>query len=62
MILKTSKKWSNGVHGVMFSDMKKYVYSESVFNTQYIEIEQKCLKKFASDKINGTKYALFFLS
>ena len=38
-----------------------YVYSESVFNTPYIEIKQM-LKKFPWDKINGTKNALFFLS
>ena len=53
MILKTSKK----VYEVMFIDM----YSESLFNTLYIQIKQ-ILKKFPSDKINGTKYALFFLS
>ena len=28
----------------MFFHMKKYVYSESVFNTLYIEKKQKCLK------------------
>ena len=27
---------------VMFFDMQKYVYSESVFNTSYIEIKHKC--------------------
>ena len=42
--------------------MQKYVYSKSVFNTLYIEIKQKYLKKFPSDKINGTKNALFFIS
>ena len=26
----------------MFFDMEKYVYSESVFNTLYIEIKHKC--------------------
>ena len=46
----------------MFFDILKYVYSESVFNTLYIEIKHKSLKKFPSDKTNGTKNALFFLS
>ena len=45
----------------MFFDIYKYVYSESVFNTLYIEITQM-LKKFSSDKISGTKNALLFLS
>ena len=54
MILTTSKK----VYEVMFFDMQKYVYSESVFNTLYIEIKQM-LKEFPSDKISGTKNALF---
>ena len=30
----------------MFFYMKKYVYSENVFNTLCIEIKQKYLKKF----------------
>ena len=38
-----------------------YVYSKSVFNTLYIEIKHKFLKRCPSDKINGTKNALFFL-
>ena len=29
---------------VMFFDMKKYVYSESVFNIPYIEMKHKCKK------------------
>ena len=40
----------------MFFNMYKYVYSESVFNPIYIQYT----KKFPSDKINGTKNALFF--
>ena len=28
----------------MFFDMLKFVYSESVFNTVYIEVKHKCLK------------------
>ena len=46
----------------MFFDMLKYVYSESVFNTLYIEKKHKMLKKFPSDKIKGTKNTIFFLS
>ena len=38
-----------------------YVYSKSVFDTQHIELNTY-LKKSPSDKINGTKDALFFLS
>ena len=30
--------------------MKKYVYFESVFNTQYIEIKQKYFKKLLRRK------------
>ena len=37
------------------------MYSESVFNSLYIEIKQ-IFKNFHSDKISGTKNALFFLS
>ena len=37
-----------------------YKYSESLSNTLYIEIKQM-IKEFPSDKINVTKYALFFL-
>ena len=43
----------------MFFDMEKYVFSESVFYTSNIEIRQM-LKKFPSDKINGTNTVLFF--
>ena len=39
-----------------------FLYSESGFNTLYIEIKHKYQKKFPSDKINGTKNALFILS
>ena len=42
----------------MLFDMQKYIYSESVFNTLYIDM----LKKIPSDKINGAKNSLFFLS
>ena len=37
--------------------MWKYVYSESIFNTLYIEIKHKSLKTL--DKINSTKMPLF---
>ena len=52
-ILKTAKN----VYEVIFFDMQKYVYSDSVFNTQNADAE-----KNLPDKINGTKNALFFLS
>ena len=38
MILKTSKK----LYEVIFFDISKYVYSESVFNTLCNEIKHKC--------------------
>ena len=41
--------------------MQKYIYSESLSNTLYIELTQK-LKKFLSDETNITKNALYFLS
>ena len=46
----------------MFFDVYKsiYIYSESSFNTLYIEIKNM-LKIFSSDKINFTKNPLFFL-
>ena len=34
----------------MFLICKNYVYSESVFNTHYIEIKHKCEKKFIQTK------------
>ena len=45
------------MYEVMFFDMWKYVYSESIFNTLYIEIKHKSLKTL--DKINSTKMPLF---
>ena len=48
---KQKSEWSN------VFDMQKRVYSESVFNTLYIEIKNKFL-----DKIIGSKKAVFFLS
>ena len=30
------------MYEVMFFDMQKYVYSENVFNTLYIEVKQIC--------------------
>ena len=30
------------MYEVMFFDIKKYLYSESVFNPVYIEIKHKC--------------------
>ena len=43
----------------MFPDTQKYVYSESVFSTLYIQIKTQLLKKFSSDV---TKNVLFFIS
>ena len=46
----------------MLFDMQKYVYSQSVFNTPYIEIKNiNKLKISPSVKINGTKNVLFLL-
>ena len=42
-------------------NQRKYEYSESVFNTLYIGIKH-LLKKCPSEKVKGTKNALFFLS
>ena len=46
----------------MFLICKKYVYSESILNTLYVEIKTQMLKRFPSDNINSTKKALFLLS
>ena len=46
MIYKQATK----MYEVMFFDMQKYVYSESVFNTIYIEIKRKSLKNSISDE------------
>ena len=40
----------------MFFDMEKYVYSESVFNTLYMEIKTNV----NGININGTKMTSFF--
>ena len=44
----------------MFSNMLKYLHSESLCNTLYIGTQM--LKKIPSDKTNSTKNALLFLS
>ena len=36
------KKQAIQVYEVMCFDMQKYVYSESIFDTLYIEIKDKC--------------------
>ena len=41
--------------------MKKYGYSESVFNTTYIEIKHRCYKNFLQEKTNDTKKTYLFL-
>ena len=55
MILKTSKK----VYEVMFLDMSKYVYSESLFNTPYIEMKQN-VKKISSQQNKRYKKCTLF--
>ena len=64
-------KNKQNVYKVMFLDIYKYVYYESVFNTLYIEIDFEFslkrlkrlkLKRFLWTKINGMKNALFSLS
>ena len=40
----------------------KSIYSESLFNTLYIDVKPKCEKNFLQAKQTGTKNALFFLS
>ena len=50
------------MYEVMFFDMYKYIYSSNLFNSLYIEMKHKYLKKFASDKVSATKNAPFFLS
>ena len=44
--LKNTQK----VYEVMFFDMWKYVYSESLFNALYNETKQKCSKNFLGTK------------
>ena len=57
MILKTRKK----VHEVMFFDMKKYLYSESLFNALYIEIKHMIhVKNFLRTKETLQKMHSFF--
>ena len=55
MISKTSKK----VYEVMFSDRWKYVFWKYIQCTIHWD-KTEMFKKFPSDKINGTKNALFF--
>ena len=40
----------------MFYAMEKYIYSESLFITLYIDIKQKHLKKFFGTKYPAGKY------
>ena len=49
------------MYELMFFDVQKYVYSESVFNTLYIETKLKNTKKipFGQNK-QYTKWPLFF--
>ena len=53
VILKTGNKT---VVTVLFFDMWKYIHSESLFNTLYMDGDiTQMLKKFLSDKINVEK-------
>ena len=54
-------KLQGDVSKVVGNFLDIYISSENLFNTLCIEIKQM-LRKFASDKINFTKNALFFLS
>ena len=56
---KNIQKKKKNKNKVMFFDMQKYVYSDSVFNITYIVIKQ-ILKKFSFDKIIGKKNPSFF--
>ena len=47
------------MHEVMFFDKQKYIYSESLFNTLYIEIKHN-VRKCSWDKINVAKMHSFF--
>ena len=47
---KDDFKTSNKVYEVMFFVAQKHVYSESVFNTLYIEIKSKCKQNFLRTK------------
>ena len=58
--LRAIFKKATKVYEVMFFGKWKYVYSESVFNTFYTEINIK-VEKLSSNKINGTKKCSFFL-
>ena len=41
----------------MFSDMKEYLYAESVLNTLYIEIKHKCQKNKCYKKCPHLSFA-----
>ena len=60
--LKAFDDFKNKQQRSVWNHVFWYVYSESLFSIVYIEIKLKCLYKFPSDKINGSRKALFFLS
>ena len=59
--LKASKKASKKAHEVMFL-ISKGIYIMKVYSIHCILRENTNVKRFPSDKISGTKNALFFLS
>ena len=56
------KNKQKSVYEVTFFSMRKYLYSEILFNTLYNEIKHKWEKIFPSDKINGTKMPSFLFA
>ena len=58
-ILKTSKE---NVWSYVFWYVKLQIYSESSFNTQYIEIKPKCQKHFLQTKQKFKKCTLFYFA
>ena len=46
-----NSKNKHEVYEVIFSNMQKYVYSESVFNTLYIEVNPNAKKKYLGQNI-----------
>ena len=49
------------MYEVIFFDIEKYIYSESLFNTRYIEIKHRLYKNLFQKKIKVTKNAPLFL-
>ena len=58
--LSTNEETSKQVYKVMFFDMVKYIYSESLLKKLYIKIKHKCQKNFFSQKKALQKIHSFF--